>query len=146
MNNILVLFISYTMKKQLVILLSFISYLGIGQVNNLCDTIYSVPENAAKYPNDAKGLMNYGMEKLTPILSDCIKQDGEIIASLRMILTIDKAGKVIAVKFQNLNASAECKIKLRTELLAMEGWIPAQMNGINVCSDFYFPISCLTWR
>lgn len=134
------------MKKNLLCLFFFITCVSIGQVDNACDTIYTAPETPANYPNDMKGLMNYNNEKLIPIISDCIKQDGEIIASFHAVLTIDKAGKVIDVKFQNLKASAACKAKLRLELLAMEGWIPAQLNGKNVCSDYYFSIGCLKWQ
>jgi hypothetical protein len=60
----------------------FITCISFGQENTMCDTIYSVPETPPKYPNDAKGLMNYSMEKLTPILSNCMQQDEEVIGRL----------------------------------------------------------------
>lgn len=119
---------------------------SFGQTNNSCDTIYNYPGKLAHYIDNEKGLMEYTTKTLAPILGDCIKQDGEIIASMYLILTIDRTGKVIAVDFTPLTATENCKDKLRKEIMNMTGWAPGQINGKDVCSIFLWPTSCLKWR
>jgi hypothetical protein len=134
--------------KTLLTILFFLTILtSWGQTTHSCETIYDFPQTLPQYTNNTtKGLMAYLSKKLVPILSGCIKQDREVVTSMHIKLTIDKAGKVIAVDFPRLQASEYCKEKLRNEILTMTGWTAGQMDGKNVCSKFYWPISCLKWE
>ena len=134
------------MKSIITILFSLIVLTSFGQTAMFCDTIYDHPEIPARYTNDIKALYVYSNKKLTPILSDCIKKEGEMITRLQIKLTIDKTGKVSAVDFPKLQASKSCQEILRSEILTMTGWIAGQSDGKNVCSNFYWPINCLKWE
>ena len=111
-----------------------------------CDTIYDLPETMPQYENDVKGLTDYLNKKLIPILSDCMKQDGELIASLYIVLTIDAKGNIIDADFPRLHATNNCKEELKQEIITMTGWTPGKINGQAVCSRFSWPISCLKWE
>ena len=130
------------MKVAFILLFFLIALTSLGQ----CDSIYDNPQTPSKYTSDTKGLMDYLNKTLVPILGDCMKEDGGIIASLYMKLTIDKSGKVIEVEFIRLQASEKCKNKLREKILTMKGWSAGQMNEKNVCSKINWPISCLKWQ
>jgi hypothetical protein len=127
-------------------LLIFSVLLNFGQTNTFCDTIYEHPETLPQFTNDTKGLTDYFHAAFIPILNDCLKQDGEIVSSLRMQLTIDKTGKVIAVNFLRLQASDTCINKLTNEILSMTGWTAGKMNGNTVCSIYYWQINCILWK
>jgi hypothetical protein len=99
-----------------------------------------------KYDNDLKGLSDYLMKELVPIIGDCIKRDIDIIASLYIILTIDSNGKVIDATFPKDNLTSLCKDDLKRKLLTMDGWTAGKINGRPVCSKFNWPISCLKWE
>ena len=116
-----------------------------GQTNG-CDTVYSFVEVMPKYDKDIKGLFDYLMKELVPIIGNCIKRDTEIIASLYIILTIDSNGKVIDATFPKNNLSLLCKDELKTKLLTMTGWTAGLKDGKPVCCKFNWPISCLKWE
>ncbi|MBK7880564.1 MAG: hypothetical protein IPJ83_08415 [Saprospiraceae bacterium] len=118
---------------------------SFGQSNG-CDTVYSYVEVMPKYDKDIKGLSDYLMKELVPIIGDCIKRDTEIIASLIIILTIDSNGKVIGATFPKHNLTSFCKDELKKKLLTMNGWTAGQKDGLPVCCEFNWPISCLKWE
>ena len=114
--------------------------------NNGCDTVYSYVEVMPKYDNDIKGLSDYLMKELVPIIGDCIKRDTEIISSLYIILTIDSNGIVIDATFPKHNLTLLCKDDLKAKLLTMKGWTAGQKDGQPLCCKFNWPISCLNWE
>ncbi len=116
-----------------------------GQVGR-CDTVYSNPETPPHYDQDTKGLFDYFTKALVPTISDCIKRDTGIIASLYIILTIDNNGKIIDATFPRQNLTSTCKADLKKKLLTMSGWKAGQANGQPVCSNFIWPIGCLKWE
>jgi hypothetical protein len=99
-----------------------------------------------QYKNELKGLSDYLTKELVPIISDCIKRDSDIIASLYIILTIDSNRKVIDATFPRHNLTSLCNENLKKKLLTMSGWTAGQKDGRPVCSKFSWPISCLKWE
>ncbi|MEZ4911206.1 MAG: hypothetical protein R2774_10135 [Saprospiraceae bacterium] len=138
------------MKELKIVLTLFIfatGYSSYGQsVNNECDTIYDFAETLPKYENDIKGLMDYLMADLAPILSDCYKRDDILTASIYLTLTIDKEGKVIDVEFKRIQASEKCKEELKEKLLTMTGWTPGKQGDLAICCKYQWPISCVNWK
>lgn len=137
--------------RQLNIILTIICYLITfaicGQTNNAdCDSIYDFVEIMPKYDNEAIGLMNYLSKDLSPILSDCIKRDSVITASMYLTLTIDKQGHVIDVEYKRIEATDQCKEELRKKIMTMTGWTPGQHNGQPVCCRYTWPVSCIKWN
>jgi hypothetical protein len=116
------------------------------QSSNVCDTIYHFAEKMAQYPDGEAGLSQYFRKEIAPILSNCIKRDEQIIASLYLLLTIDKKGNVVDAVVKRPQLTAECDEELRKKLLTMNGWIPAQLNKEAVCSYFLFPVGCILWK
>lgn len=114
--------------------------------NNKCDTIYDFAETLPQYENDNKGLMEYLMSNLVPILSNAYSRDGILTTSIYLTLTIDAAGKVIDVEFNRIQGSEKCKEELRENLLKMTGWSPGIHGDIAVCSKYQWPISCIHWK
>lgn len=99
-----------------------------------------------KYDKDIKGLSDYLMKELVPIIGDCMKRDTDMIASLYIILTIDSNGKVIDATFPKDNLTSLCKDDLKKKLLTMSGWTAGQKDGRPACCKFSWPISCLKWE
>lgn len=131
-------------------ILTFIALLNssviLGQTINKCDTIYDFVEQMPKYERDMQGLMDYLNKDLIPIVDECMKRDSSLIASLWIILSIDKNGQVIDVSFPRPELTDQCKNDLKKKLLTMTGWQPGQQNGKNVCTHFNWPISCIKWN
>ncbi len=117
-----------------------------GQTDNDCDTVYDMVETMPQYENDVRGLMDYMMEDLTPLLFECYKRDSLLTASIYMTLTIDKKGHVIHVEFNRVKATEQCKNELRQKIMTMTGWTPGKQDGIPVCSKYVWPISCINWK
>jgi len=136
--------------KSILNILTFIALLissvTYGQITNKCDTIYDFVDKMPQYDKDINGLMDYLNKELVPIISNCMKRDGDLIASLHIVLTIDKNGKVIDATFPRPNLTDQCKSDLKKKLLTMTGWTAGQLKGENVCTHFYWPISCLKWE
>ncbi len=114
--------------------------------HNDCDTIYDFATTLPHYQNDGKGLMDYLMTDLASILSDCYTRDNIITASIYLILTIDKKGKVIDVEFKRIHATDKCKEELKEKLLTMTGWTPGKQGNKVVCSKYLWPIRCINWN
>lgn len=134
-------------KIILTLLIFAIGFSTFGQsVNNKCDTIYDFVETLPQYENNVKGLMDYLMTDLAPVLSDCYTIDGILTASIYLTLTIDKKGKVIDVEFKRIEASEKCKGELRKKLLNMTGWSSGKVGDTAVCSKYQWPISCINWK
>lgn len=111
-----------------------------------CDTIFNYAEVMPKYINDLKGLSDYFLKELVPIIEGCIKRDKEIIESLQIKLTIDVNGKVIDAIFPKNNLNSQCKEELKKKLLTMTGWTPGRKDGRPVCCNFIWPINCIKWE
>jgi hypothetical protein len=135
------------LKTILTLLIFATGFSSFGQsVNNECDTIYDFAETLPQYENDVKGLMDYLMTDLAPILSDCYKRDDILTASIYLTLTIDKEGKVIDVEFKRIQASEKCKEELKEKLLNMTCWTPGKQGDVSVCCKYQWPISCINWK
>jgi len=134
-----------TIVKILTVVLLLTVTKSYGQTND-CDTVYNYSQVMPKYDKDIKGLSDYLIRELVPIIRDCIKRDTEIIASLYIILSIDSSGKVIDATFPKDNLTLRCKDDLRAKLLTMTGWTAGQQDGQDVCCKFNWPISCLKWE
>jgi hypothetical protein len=117
-----------------------------GWSQDRCDTVYAVPEKIAEYKQGSKSLLTYLQQELVPAISDCMRREGEVIASLYIVLTIDDRGKVTDAKFTRPALSSACTAALKKKLLTMKGWHPAQAAGRDVCSEFKWPIGCLKWN
>jgi len=137
------------MKGQIIILtlLGFVTGLSLNaqSVNNQCDTIFDFVETMPKYEDDVKGLMDFVISDLSPILSACYKRDSILTSSISLTLTIDSQGKVIDVEFQRIQASEECKKELRQKLFSMTGWISGKQNEIPICSKYAWPMN-INWK
>lgn len=133
------------MTRILIILALFIGLVSFGQINK-CDTIYDFAEQMPQYINDSRGLMDFFNKELIPIISDCMKRDSSLIASLQIVLTIDIYGQVINATFPKPELTDLCKSNLKKKLITMKGWKPGQMSGMKVCTHFYWPISCIKWE
>lgn len=96
------------------------------------------------FKDEASGLLAY-FRKITTIIATSTKDESNLPTSLKMILTINKAGKVINVDFPNTNMEINCKTQVKNELLKMEGWKAAESNGKPIVSKYHWNISCLLW-
>ena len=137
----------YVLKTILTLLTFTISFSTFAQsANNKCDTIYDYAETLLQYENGVKGVMNYMISDLTPILSNCYKRGRILTSSIYLILIIDKEGEVIDVEFKRIQASEKCKEELREKLLTMTGWTPGKQEGNPICSKYQWPINCISWK
>ena len=118
----------------------------LGQTPNKCDSIYDFADQMPQYDKDIQGLIDYLSNDLIPIIGNCMNRDSTLIASMRIILTIDKNGHVIDATFPRPNLTDQCKSDLKKKLLTMTGWKPGLMNGKSVCTHFQWPISCIKWN
>lgn len=100
----------------------------------------------ASYSAGTKGLMDYIVSDIAPVLNQCMANDQEITGSMFIQLSIDDTGKITAVDFKRLNATESCKDALRARVMTMTGWVPAKHNGVNVCAQYTWPISCIKWQ
>jgi len=117
-----------------------------GQMTQENDKIYNFVDKMPVYSKGEKGLTNYFNKELIPIISNCLKRDSDLIASLHIVLTIDKKGKVIDAIFPRPNLSDKCRSELKKKLLTMTGWKSGQLNHKVVCTHYFWPISCLKWQ
>lgn len=115
-------------------------------VNCACDSIYDFAETLPQYQNGVKGLSEFLMTDIAPILSDCYRKDNVLTTSIYLTLTINKEGKVINVDFNKILASEKCKEELREKIITMTSWTPAKQGNIAVCSKYQLPIGCILWK
>jgi hypothetical protein len=127
--------------KILILLILTCGIQSFGQIDVGCDRVYDKPEVQAKYKTDVKGMMDYAMANLLPILSKDGSQPTRMITSL----TIDKAGQIVGVEFVDLDVKDETKVKLRKRLMQMDNWIPGKVNGQPICSKYVWVIRCVKW-
>jgi len=116
------------------------------QLSDTCDSIHEKAQVPPKYIKGEAGILEYISKELSPIMSDCQNQVGEILQKLSIVLTIDKYGKVINATFPQTNVPANCQQDLKRKLLNMSGWYPGQISGQPVCSKYNIPINCLLWK
>jgi len=134
--------------KQAIYTLIFFLLTGtilFGQTTNKCDTIYDFVEIMPQYDKGDQGVIKYIMNELSPVISDCMKRDDSVIASLQIILTIDKTGNVVDATFPKPNATEQCKADMKRKLMTMTGWTAGLSNGQPVCCHRSIPIRCLKW-
>lgn len=133
--------------KQLISTYITLLFLLIGSTSisqtNACDTIYQSPEKSAVYQDGSISLIKYVQNELFPTISACNTIDEELMTRLKLIFTIDIHGNVIGINFSLENLTHTCQDLLREKILQMPQWTPATINGQPVCSEFYFPISCI---
>ena len=113
---------------------------------SICDTIYDFADQMPQFKKDHNDQFDFVSNELAPIISQCMKRDSSLIASLRTIFTIDKQGNVVNVHFEQPALSTQCRKELTTKILSMKGWTPGSQNGKPVCAQAYWPISCLNWQ
>jgi len=138
------------MKKLTIFLTLMVFTTGspiFGQsVNRQCDTIFAVAEIMPQYQTGLKGLMDYLMTDLAPILSNCCERDSILITSIYLTLTIDNYGEVTDVDFKRIQATEKCKKELKENLMNMTGWIPGKQGDISVCCKYFWPVRCIKWE
>ena len=108
-------------------------------------TIYQKVDIDPKYYTGMVGLMEYFGKEVSPIISDCMKQDKELVSKFIIRLVIDNKGTVIDATIQDDELTVDCKAQLRSKLLTMSGWTPGQMKTKTVCSYYNWIISCIKW-
>ncbi len=134
------------MQKLITILLPLLFVSPAFSQTKTCEKICEKPDSTAHYKKERNDLPRYVSSKILPILGDCIKQKMEFVYSMEIKFTIAENGKVIAVDFLKPELSDYCSAKLRTEFLTMEGWHPAKLNGVSVCSYYLYSIGGITWH
>jgi hypothetical protein len=112
----------------------------------ICDTIHDLVDVQAKYQDDKIDLLTYLTDMLSIVINDCHKRNEELIEELLISLTINRDGKVIDATFFNSKASEVCQQNMKNQLLKMNNWKPAKINGKTVCSKFRIPINCVKWE
>lgn len=112
----------------------------------ICDTIHDFVDVQPKYQDDEIDLLNYLSNMLLIVINECQKRDEELIDKLLIYLTINREGKVIDATFLNSNASEICQQNMKSQMLKMKNWKPAEINGKAVCSKYRLPINCLNWE
>jgi hypothetical protein len=93
-----------------------------------CNHIEERPLSSARFKSGDEGLARYVVTEIVPVLSSCLSENDALIASLHINITINDYGHVVDVVFLNSRLSSKCE---------------GTMNGLPVCSKFYWPISCL---
>jgi len=133
--------------KQILFLLFLltVSDVVLSQTGNYCQKIYSGDEvdQEAIYKSGVQSIISDTQKEILPIISDCIENGDEMITSMRAKLTIDSEGKIIDVVFIRLNASDQCKEKVKQKMMSLSGWFPAIKDKANVCSYYYWSINCI---
>ncbi|MGB3588956.1 MAG: hypothetical protein WBA23_20585 [Tunicatimonas sp.] len=135
------------MKKLLtiLILLSLTTQL-IAQIDNECDSIADSEslDSEPQYGEGLKDIMNFATQKLTPILSESMKQSGLIPTEMIAELTISRDGGVVDIDFIDLNVTEEYKSKVRAAIQRMK-WKPAVKDDQSVCATYFWNIRCFKW-
>jgi len=96
------------------------------------------------FKDGVPGLIVY-LRKITPLIAANTKDESNLPTTLKMILTINTAGKVTDVEFPDTKMEKNCQSKVREELLKMEGWKAAESKGKSIISKYPLRISCLMW-
>lgn len=117
----------------------------LGQTVSKCDTIYDFVDTMPQYGKGEAALMKYIRNEFIPVVSDCMKRDGELIASLRIVLIIDQNGNVVDATFPKNNTTSACKEEMKKKLETMAGWSAGRLNGKKICCYVTIPIACLKW-
>ena len=110
-----------------------------------CDTIYDFTDEMPVYKTGNESLLTYLISDIAPAIKKCMKEDAYKISSLRMILTINKKGKVTDDGFLRPELHIICKKELLKTLRKMKGWKAGRLNGQVVCTHFSWPVSCIKW-
>lgn len=114
-----------------------------------CDKVLEFQEvdSLPKYNTGDTGLLKYILNDIAVTLTNCIRRDSMIPASMRFFLTIDKNGQVVDVDFLKIDATDQCKQALKQQFITtMPKWIPAIRAGAAVCCRRPVAINCLKWN
>lgn len=133
--------------KQLIFLIFLLPVYNnvLSQSNSTCTKIYDGDEvdQEAIYKSGSQSILFDTRKEIYPVFSDCAENGDELITSMRAKLTVDSEGKVIDVVFIRFNASDKCKELVKQKMMSLTGWTPATKDGVNVCSYYYWIISCI---
>jgi len=119
-------------------------FLASGQPVKDCNIIYDYLEEMPKYKGGDEDLAKYIFDELIVVISKCEKEP--LITSLYFSLIIQKDGQVGGVEFKRIQASEDCKSKIREKLMSMRGWIAGRKDGVAVCCRFSVPVQCIKWE
>lgn len=98
------------------------------------------------YKEGIPSIMKYFSQRISPILSKCVDLEKESPpTSLHMDIVIDSNGKVLNVIFVRDNVSPKCKVEIKKEVLTMDSWTPAMLNGKSLKGTYHFRMSCILW-
>lgn len=113
---------------------------------NICSKVYETPEVEAIYKKGQHDLNKYAYNEILPVIDECFAQTGEMVASLNIVITIDKTGKVIDVSFPKSEITPICSELVKKQILTMEGWIAGKKKDKPVCSKYNWRIGCIKWE
>ncbi len=135
------------MKIRFFLALLILSTGVFAQKATKCAKIFIQTDVQATYRNGEKDITKFYHDAILPILTAYLNVDGGgVIGSLRPRLTINTNGKVMDVKFTDLNILPEFEQKLKVEFLKMEGWKPGKNKKKVVCSTIVLPVYYVSWK
>ena len=122
------------------------SFQLLAQISSRCDSVIDNQylESEPQYGKGLEDVMNYSIQKLTPLLSESMKQSGLIPTRMIAKLLINQAGQVEDVEFIELEVTEEYKLKVKNEIQTMK-WKPALMDDKPVCAIYFWNIRCFKW-
>lgn len=134
------------LRAYIMLVFIILAKVNVGQNDSCCANAFLAPDTSAVFAAGNAALLKYSEGEIIPIIKKCNEDEGVLISSLKAKLTINCEGKVIKVAILNTFMSESCKNKLRDKFLTMGNWKPALIEGKEVCSVVYFPISCIKWN
>ncbi|WKN40505.1 hypothetical protein [Tunicatimonas pelagia] len=109
-------------KIVLIVILLLPSPQLIAQVQTKCDSVVNNEylDSEPQYGEGQQDVMKFATKKLTPILSESIKQSGSIPTRMIAKLLINQDGKVVDVEFIDLNVKPKYKSRIKDEIQQMK--------------------------
>ncbi len=132
--------------KQYFFVIFFIFSSGVFAQNAECDKIHKA-ENLTK-----EAVFSGSDSQFMKLMVDSVFCDlktteyGMLPTRFNAKVTIDSKGKIIESLILTEEIETKYKEQINENLLKLDNWLPAEIDGHKVCSYYYIVISCILWN
>ncbi len=119
---------------------------GVFAQNAECEKIYEA-ENLTKEAVFSGTKSQFMKLMMDSVLSDLKLTASDVLpTSLKAKVTIDSKGHIIDSFILTEEFEQKDKELIKKNLLKLDNWVPAEIEGQAVCSYYYIVISCIFWN
>lgn len=134
------------MKIYFIIIFLLSTVTVVAQEGSVCEKIYEA-ENLTK-----EAVFSGSNSQFMKLMMDSVLSDLKLTASdvlptrLKAKVTIDAKGRIVDSFIFTEEIEKKDKERINKNLLKLDNWLPAEIEGQAVCSYYFIVISCIFWN